>query len=91
MFFSAPYCEVGSCHPIRRRERRRHHVVFCAGLADDLGAAGAVVVVRVADEQDLDVAEAEAESTSTLLRISGGDRLRGLLLMRMRPLGVAMR
>ena len=38
-----------------------HHHVFRAGHLDDFGAAGAVVPVRVADEEDFCVAEFEAE------------------------------
>ena len=55
-----------------------------------LGAAGAVVVVGVADEQDLDVAEVEAERLDALFDERDAMTSR-LLLMRMRPLGVTMR
>jgi hypothetical protein len=40
--------------------------VFCAGLLDNLRAARAVIAVRVADEQNLDVAEAEAKRLNAL-------------------------
>jgi len=59
------------------------------GFAQNLGAARAVIVVAVTDEQDLDVAEVEAED-STLFLINSGDDSR-LLLMRMSPFGVTMR
>jgi hypothetical protein len=44
-----------------------HDIVFGAGELLDAGAAGAVVVVGVADEQDLDVAKMEAEGLDALL------------------------
>jgi hypothetical protein len=43
-----------------------HHKIFCAGELENLCAAGAVIVVRVADEQDLDVTEVEAERLNAL-------------------------
>ena len=39
----------------------RHHFVFRSGLALDLGASGAVIVVGVADEKNLCVAVFKAE------------------------------
>ena len=43
-----------------------HDVVLGAGKADDLLAARAMVVMRVADEQNLDVAEVETERLDAL-------------------------
>ena len=62
---------------------------FAPVSLDDLRAARAVVVVRVADEQDLDVAEVEAERFDALA--DQRQTMSRLLLMRMSPSGVAMR
>ena len=47
------------------------------GVAEDLGGAGVVVPVGVADEQDLDVVQVEAELLDAGLRMSGGRATRG--------------
>ena len=66
-----------------------HDLILCAGELLDLGTAGAVVVVGVADEQDLDVAELEAEGFDAFPDQRTEDSR--LLLMRMSPCGVTMR
>ena len=58
--------EVCSAAGFDDRHIAIHDVVFGAGEADDLLAARAVVVMRVADEKDFDVAEVEAERFDAL-------------------------
>ena len=58
--------EVGAATGFDNRNIRRHDFVFGMCLAQNLGAARAVVVVAVADEQDLDIAEVEAQGLDAL-------------------------
>jgi hypothetical protein len=58
--------EVGPAAGLDDRYIAIHDIVFGAGELNDLRAARAVVVVRMADEQNLDVAEAEAERLDAL-------------------------
>ncbi len=62
----AAVLEVGFAAGLDDGDVGVHDVIFCAGELEDGGAAGAVVVVGVADEQDLDVAEMEAEGFDAL-------------------------
>jgi len=58
--------KIGFASRFDHRNIWSHYLVFCSGKVDNFGAASAVVVVCVADEQDLDIAEAEAERLDAL-------------------------
>ena len=66
MDLSCAVLEIGLAAGFDHGDVAVHDVVLCAGELVDRGAAGAVVVVRVADEQNLDVAEVEAEGLDAL-------------------------
>ncbi len=53
--------KIGFAAGLDDRDVGIHDGIFGASEADDLGAAGAVVVVRMADEQNLDVFKVEAK------------------------------
>ena len=74
MSFFAPYAKSLLPPDSHDRHVAGHHIVLCAGLADNLRAARAVIVVRVADEQNLDVAEAEAKRLNALANQRRGRR-----------------
>jgi len=59
--------EVGAAAGLDNGHIGIHDEVSGAGELLDAGAAGAVVVVGVADEQNLDVAEVKAEGLNALL------------------------
>jgi hypothetical protein len=52
--------EIGFAAGLDAADIRVHDHVGCAGFLEDMGAAGAVVVVGVADEEDLNLAPVEA-------------------------------
>ncbi len=58
--------EVGAAAGLDDGYIGRHDFILCVRLAKDFGAAGAVVVVRVADEQDFDVSEFESKRLDAL-------------------------
>ena len=57
--------EIGATARLDDGDVAVHDVILCAGELNDRSASRAVVVVRVADEENLDIAKVEAERFDT--------------------------